>query len=388
MSRGKKVVLIGIAILCIGSTVLCIVQFGAYNTNRLWHACHEGDAEEVERLLNSWPAVDVNEAPVGISPLQIASQKGHAGVVKVLLAKGVDVDAVDDRRATALHCAAAFGRTEVVEELLANKAKVNVVDEDGSAPLHRAAFGGHLEIVRSLLSHGADADLRDKEGLRPIDAALARGHVGVGKCLLPDSGVPGVFIASGLGMPERLGELLRTTPRLATLKREDGHTPLHVAAVCGQAGAAELLIKRGARVDAKGDWGWTPLHMAGSRNVAQALVANGADVNSGVGGDGTPLYSAALFGRRDVAEYLIEQGADVNARDSDGDSPLHSAAYSGDEGLVLLLIEHGANVIARSHSSDEPFPVDVAKRKGHVRIVEILRKQALKEATGGSSGTD
>lgn len=52
--------------------------------------CSEGYANIVKLLLNK--GVNVNEcnSPDGLSPLFIASQKGHVDVVKLLLANGAD----------------------------------------------------------------------------------------------------------------------------------------------------------------------------------------------------------------------------------------------------------------------------------------------------------
>jgi len=53
----------------------------------------------------------------------------------------------------------------------------------------------------------------------------------------------------------------------------------------------------------------------------------------------TPLNYAAHGGHKEVAELLIAAGADVNARDEDGKTPFDVA--SNDE-TADLLREHGA----------------------------------------------
>jgi ankyrin repeat protein len=88
-------------------------------------------------------------------------------------------------------------------------------------------------------------------------------------------------------------------------------------------------------------WWETPLHIAaslGQREVAEVLLANGADVSARDSYFSTPLHRAALFGRNDVVELLIMWDADVNARDEDGQTPLDRAA----EETVDLLRNHGA----------------------------------------------
>ena len=73
-----------------------------------------------------------------MSPLSIASYKGHIDVVRYLLEQGTDKD---------------------------NSCN------NGWTPLHRAAHEGHLEITMLLMSYGADLNARTNEGLLPIDEA-------------------------------------------------------------------------------------------------------------------------------------------------------------------------------------------------------------------------
>jgi ankyrin repeat protein len=55
----------------------------------------------------------------------------------------------------------------------------------------------------------------------------------------------------------------------------------------------------------------------------------------------TPLHWAAMYGCKDVAELLLTKGAEVNAKDEDGETPLHWAARHGHKDVVELLRRHG-----------------------------------------------
>lgn len=54
-------------------------------------------------------------------------------------------------------------------------------------------------------------------------------------------------------------------------------TPLHWAVVEGRKEAVQLLIAKGADVNAQDERGRTPLHYAGNVEVAQLLIDNGAE---------------------------------------------------------------------------------------------------------------
>jgi len=59
----------------------------------------------------------------------------------------------------------------------------------------------------------------------------------------------------------------------------------------------------------------------------------------------TPLHAAAANRQVDVAELLLARGADVNAKDGSGFTPLALAANSKNDVMVLVLLEHGAQAV-------------------------------------------
>jgi hypothetical protein len=80
---------------------------------------------------------------------------------------------------------------------------------------------------------------------------------------------------------------------------------LHDAVLEGHKGIVELLINKGADLNAKSGYYGTPLHVAGSighKEIAELLIANGADLNVQDGFGRTPLNAAELIYEWDSAK--------------------------------------------------------------------------------------
>ena len=86
----------------------------------------------------------------------------------------MDLNAVDDRKRTALHISAANGADEFVRLLLENGASPNVKDINGNTPLHLAACSGFIPIVTLLLHYGGDISATDTNGRTPLHLVLSR----------------------------------------------------------------------------------------------------------------------------------------------------------------------------------------------------------------------
>ena len=73
----------------------------------------------------------------------------------------------------------------------------------------------------------------------------------------------------------------------------------------------ELLIAAGADVNAKNDWGWTPLTYAAINDheeIAELLIAKGADVNAKDDGGETPLDFAIRRNQTETADIIRKHG--------------------------------------------------------------------------------
>ena len=137
---------------------------------------HEG----VVRLLLEQSDVKVDSTDkIGYSPLSLAITNNHEGVVKLLLARdGVNVNSKSIYGHSPLSLAAANRLEESVRLLLERgDAEVNSKTENNRSPLSFAAKNGHEGVVRLLLAQGdVEADSKDIDGYSPLLLAAKNGH--------------------------------------------------------------------------------------------------------------------------------------------------------------------------------------------------------------------
>ncbi|KFD49115.1 hypothetical protein M514_10057 [Trichuris suis] len=95
------------------------------------------------------------------------------------------------------------------------------------------------------------------------------------------------------------------------------------------------------------DHGFSLLHWAakgGHLKIVDMLLQRGARVNATNVGDDTALHLASAHGHQEVVLRLLNHKADVNAVNEHGNSPLHYACFWGYETVAEDLIRHGASV--------------------------------------------
>jgi ankyrin repeat protein len=153
----------------------------------------------------------------------------------------------------------------------------------------------------------------------------------------------------------------------------DNQTPLHWASRFGNLETVELLIEKGASVNAVTTDNQTPLHWAsesGDLETVALLIEKGASVNAVTTDNQTPLHCASEHGDLETVALLIEKGASVNAVTTDNQTPLYWASESGDLETVALLIEKGASVNAVT--TDNQTPLHWASHHGNLETVALL----------------
>ena len=94
-----------------------------------------------------------------------------------------------------------------------------------------------------------------------------------------------------------------------------GAQPLHFAAADGDIESVNLLLDRGAKINAATQDGWTALHFAclrGDKGLVQLLLDRGADVGMTTMAGVSALSIATSEGDRDIIELLLNRGASAS----------------------------------------------------------------------------
>ena len=219
-----------------------------------------------------------------------------------------------------------FWETATIEDVtkaLDQGADVNTRNQSGHTPLNVALNvlnrneNPDLDVVALLLDEGADIETRDNDGWTPLHSALVWSENPDFVELLLDKGADAseieLHLAARFGTPETIARLLDVGRDVNGGK--DGWTPLHVAAAFNEAKVVALLLDRGADIEARSDYGWTPLHSAVEWSKTLEVVA-----------------------------LLLDRGADIDIRKQGGYAPLHNAVSDSNLDLVTLLLDRGAHI--------------------------------------------
>jgi len=395
------------------NVVPLLIECGAYvrelkpQIHPLHAAVYAGDEETIKTLLAS--KVDLNIVIAnGATSLFIASEKGHTNIVKLLLDACTDKEALSLMvnkavyyGATPLYRASKYGFTEIVQLLLATDGiEVNKANDEAT-PLLIASQNGHTEIVKLLLAaEGIDINKANNTGVTPLNIVSQNGYTEIVQLLLAaganvnkatNDGATPLYIASQNGYTE-IVQLLLAAGTDVNKAHEDGYTPLYIASHNGDTEIVKLLLAaEGIKVNKADNNGVTPLFIASEKCYTEIvkllLKINGIEVNQAANNGVTPLYIASQNGHTEIVELLLAAGANVNkANNVNGVTPLCIASYFGRIEVIQLLLNKGANIHAALPVDVEDLkkgdtPLDIARKKGHTKIVELLKLELQRRET-------
>jgi ankyrin repeat protein len=336
----------------------------------LMMAARTGKPDAVRVLLDNGAAVNVTENLRGTTALMWAAEQNNAAVVQLIADRGADINARSKplrliRRGglgfsrpgsdgqipladpvgglSALHFAVREGALESVRILLAKGADINQTSIDGSAPLLVAVQNGHYEIAQFLLDKGATPNLPNSKGWTPLYLAVKNRNRET--TAIPAPSTDGVLdfiklvLDRGADPNLRIKEETEVHQGMTALwLREAGATPLLRAALGGDLTVVRLLMAHGA----------DPLIETLDR-TSPLMVASGVGWADGMTHEYTEDETLALV------QLLVEKGAPVNDANDHGITPLHGAAYKGADRVIQFLVDRGADLAAKDKGEDYGF---------------------------------
>ncbi|MFC1781793.1 ankyrin repeat domain-containing protein, partial [Planctomycetota bacterium] len=341
----------------------------------LQEAASIGDINLVLSLLEQGIGVDSwGYDAIQKTALHRAALSGHKEIIKLLIARGAQIDIRDDwPGSTALSYAAGKGHKEIVEFLIDAGADVNVKDKEGQTALHQAAIQGYKDIVELLLDRNADVNAKNNNGQTPFDIAVSRNRQEIVELLKSKIEISSIHLAAQLGDLEKVKEFLEQGVDVNT-KDENGQIALHQAVRSDNKEIVELLIDQGADVNIKDENVQTALHIAANNDfndITEFLIDQGADVNAKDENNYTPLYYAIFNINKDMVSLLVSKGANVNVTPEKDYPPLHYAVWMGDLDIVKTLVDKGAKSDVKV-LVDEMTALHYAVLQGSRDMVELF----------------
>nr|WP_223158783.1 ankyrin repeat domain-containing protein [Wolbachia endosymbiont of Pentalonia nigronervosa] len=358
----------------------------------LHYAAQNDKLEVVKFLVEKGADINAIATGNGWTPLHYASWNGHMDVVKYLVEKGSNVNAQTNNGDTALDLALSIqvknflrqpqldlinatkqGNLNLVKEYVNKGVSLDARDDDSYTPLHWAARNSYLDVVKYLIDKGANLHTIDEHGYTPFHRAVEGGALDIVKYFIEEKHLD------------------------VNLHGADGGyhwTPLHWAAYKNKLDVVKYLIDKDAALHATDKNGYIPLHRAaegGALDVVKYFIEEKLlDINlkGAIGGHHwSSLHLAAQEGKLDVVKYLMENGANVHILDAHNYTPLHRAVQQGKLNIVKYLIEEvGVSVNEQYHWKESscfifcneqwgPTPLKIAEDNGHNAVASYLKSK-------------
>jgi ankyrin repeat protein len=342
-----------------------------------------GAADAVRMLLARGADVNAADSWRGQTPLMWAAAENHAPVIKQLLAAGASINAPSKGSFTALMFAVRQDARDAARALIAAGADVNFTAPNGQSALRLAVNNRHYTLAAALLDAGAHANTKDKQGNTPLHELVVmrspRSHLGnqflafsevESESQMPSLELLKKLVAHGASPnartePERVVHERWTDQGIYSANRPfmdngvnlGGATPYLLAAQGADLEAMRLLQSLGA----------DPRIATYSNNTALMVAAGIGYV------EGARRYRP----ERDALEAVkitVAAGVDVNATNANGQTALHGAVYRAANSIIrYLIVDAGARSEFQDELDRNPLKLAI---DGFNQVASLIRRDS------------
>ncbi|KAH7118396.1 ankyrin repeat-containing domain protein [Dactylonectria macrodidyma] len=306
-------------------------------TKSLDYVFTHGPGAAIRILMSNFPQLRATDERYGLV-LQMAVCLDDHSYVDMLLARGVDVNALGYYYGTALQAASRYGNYSMVMKLLGAGADVNVLQGRWQTALRAAIASGNAQVVRTLLGRGADTQLmfdtfkshinaRETKSPTALQLAVESGEVEIVEAIL-ETGV------------DMSGDVSDESSKQSLVME---HHPLIRSSEQGNTAMVRALLHAGA-----------PVNVTGQKMAWRACFEDEY---------ASPLNAAVHARHADIVQLLLASGANVGKTVDGGYSALMLAAKNGDRRVARLLIANKANVDCGAVSSGNIPDARISSRK-------------------------
>jgi uncharacterized protein len=201
------------------------------------------------------------------------------------------------------------------------------------------------EVARLIRENPHVLKVRDEHGASPLLVAIYYQKHDIAKLIADTAAEIDIFEAAALGRADRIKELLRPDPALASGYSPDGFPVVGLAAFFGHLDAVKTLIAAGANI--------------------HAAAKNPLKVQA--------IHAAVASKNLDIVRAVLDAGADPNAAQQQGFRPIHEAGSSANRELAELLMKRGADPSIKN--DDGKDAIAIARSKGHSEFADWLEKR-------------
>ncbi|KAH7194669.1 ankyrin repeat-containing domain protein [Fusarium oxysporum] len=284
---------------------------------------------------------------------------------------------------------------DTIEWLIEQGVCTDVRDSKGRTPLHYAVLNGWVRCVQYLLGRGATM-VSDVENMTPLHYTIASGNEAIARVFLRAGTPVDTLVTRQIHMATCQEDKAIYSAEesqqivVRNSSKEQGLTPLHLAALTGSQRMTKFLLEHGANPNFPSDSDETPLHLALRQDLYGPRWPSNADfwkdpdnrvecvlehIDSDDEGDYFRTQAWIEKERSATIDLLLEcPETNLNAQDIFGISSLHIAAQSShlSESVTQKLIDKGADISLRT--KDKKTLLHFAILNGKAGVVSNLLK--------------